>query len=56
MERIDVHAHAVPPKYRQYMLDSGFDQPDGIASIPVGKQLYNSSKWSFQISVRLTDE
>lgn len=38
MERIDVHAHAVPPKYRQYMLDNGFDQPDGMASIPVRNQ------------------
>jgi 6-methylsalicylate decarboxylase len=34
MKRIDVHSHAIPPKYRKYMLESGFDQPDGIAEIP----------------------
>ncbi|KAK3337600.1 amidohydrolase [Cercophora scortea] len=34
MERIDVHCHAVAPGYRQYALDSGHEQPDGMPCLP----------------------
>lgn len=32
--RIDVHAHFVPDFYRQALLDSGHQHPDGIKAIP----------------------
>ncbi|KAK4188782.1 decarboxylase yanB, partial [Podospora australis] len=34
MERIDIHCHAVPPGYRQYALDNGHAQPDGMPALP----------------------
>ena len=34
MSRIDVHAHFVPPFYRQALLDAGQARPDGIKAIP----------------------
>lgn len=42
MERIDVHAHCVPPAYREYCLKNDFagrGHPDGMPAIPV------SAKW-----------
>jgi len=35
MERIDVHCHAVPPKYREYLIETGHKNPDGMPAIPV---------------------
>ena len=38
MERIDVHAHCVPPGYREYCLQNDFagrGHPDGMPAIPV---------------------
>lgn len=40
MERIDVHAHCVPPAYREYCLQNDFagrGHPDGMPAIPVGR-------------------
>lgn len=34
-ERIDVHCHAVPPRYRQYAIDNGHEKPDGMPALPV---------------------
>ncbi|MCJ1248863.1 hypothetical protein MMC30_006084 [Trapelia coarctata] len=33
-ERIDVHAHFVPPSWRQKSIDTGHSQPDGMPGIP----------------------
>ena len=38
MAKIDVHAHCVPPSYREYCLENDFAQkghPDGMPAIPV---------------------
>jgi hypothetical protein len=38
MARIDVHAHCVPPSYREYCLQNDFagnGHPDGMPAIPV---------------------
>lgn len=35
LERIDVHCHAITPKYREFLLQSGHENPDGMPSIPV---------------------
>lgn len=46
MERIDFHAHCVPPAYREYCLQNDFagrGHPDGMPAIPVRDQP-NSSK------------
>ncbi|CAG8259597.1 unnamed protein product [Penicillium salamii] len=46
MERIDVHAHCVPPSYREYCLQSDFagkGYPDGMPAIPVGFPSVNIS-------------
>ncbi|KAH9205497.1 hypothetical protein DL95DRAFT_348311 [Leptodontidium sp. 2 PMI_412] len=34
MEKIDVHCHAVPPKYRQRLIENGHQNPDGMPAIP----------------------
>ncbi|CZR56931.1 uncharacterized protein PAC_06820 [Phialocephala subalpina] len=33
-ERIDVHCHAVPEKYREKLIKNGFQNPDGMPAIP----------------------
>ena len=43
MERIDVHAHCVPPAYREYCLENEFageGHPDGMPAIPVKLPLF----------------
>ena len=35
MAKIDVHCHAVPPKYRQRLIENGHQAPDGMPAIPV---------------------
>ena len=35
MERIDTHAHFVPPAWRKLCEETGHDQPDGMPAIPV---------------------
>ncbi|KAK4215594.1 hypothetical protein QBC37DRAFT_386176 [Rhypophila decipiens] len=32
--RIDMHCHAVPPGYRQYAIDNGHSNPDGMPAMP----------------------
>ncbi|PVH79199.1 amidohydrolase 2 [Cadophora sp. DSE1049] len=34
MAKIDVHCHAVPPKYRQRLIENGHQNPDGMPAIP----------------------
>ena len=34
-ERIDVHAHFIPPFYRGELLATGHGQPDGMPRLPV---------------------
>ncbi|OAP62363.1 hypothetical protein AYL99_04566 [Fonsecaea erecta] len=34
MEKIDVHAHAIPPAYRAHLVAYGHEHPDGMPSIP----------------------
>jgi hypothetical protein len=34
-ERIDLHCHAVAPTYRQYAIDNGHKNPDGMPALPV---------------------
>lgn len=34
-ERIDVHAHMIPPFYRDACEKSGHGKPDGMPAIPV---------------------
>ncbi|MGH1503792.1 MAG: amidohydrolase family protein [Acidimicrobiales bacterium] len=33
-DRIDVHAHYLPPAYRQALIDTGHEQPDGFPILP----------------------
>lgn len=35
MEKIDTHAHVVPPVWRKYCEEHGFGKPDGMPAIPV---------------------
>ena len=35
VERIDTHAHVVPPFWKEYCQETGYGQADGIAEIPV---------------------
>ena len=37
LERIDVHTHAVTPKYREFLIQTGHQNPDGWPEIPVKK-------------------
>lgn len=37
IERIDVHSHAITPKYREFLLQTGHQNPDGMPGIPVRK-------------------
>jgi hypothetical protein len=34
-QRIDAHAHFLPPFYRQACIDANFTQPDGMPKLPV---------------------
>ena len=34
-ERVDTHAHFVPPSWRKALVDSGHGKPDGMPAIPV---------------------
>lgn len=34
MDRIDVHCHALPPRYCQQLVDHGHSKPDGMPAIP----------------------
>jgi hypothetical protein len=34
-ERIDVHAHFLPPFYRKACLETGHGKPDGMPVLPV---------------------
>lgn len=36
IERVDVHAHAVTPRYREFLIQTGHQNPDGWPEIPVG--------------------
>lgn len=47
MTRIDVHAHFVPPFYRDALMAAGRDHPDGIPAIP---------EWSEESALRLMDQ
>jgi hypothetical protein len=35
LERVDVHSHAITPKYREFLIQTGHKNPDGMPSIPV---------------------
>lgn len=39
LARIDVHAHFVPPFWREASIEHGHGQPDGMPSIPVSDDL-----------------
>lgn len=54
MERIDVHAHCVPPAYREYCLQNEFagkGHPDGMPAIPVGPNSPNQVDRVFLILI-----
>lgn len=34
-ERIDTHAHLLPPFYRQASIEAGQENPDGMPELPV---------------------
>ncbi|KAK6067511.1 amidohydrolase [Seiridium cupressi] len=34
LERVDVHAHAITPKYREFLIQTGHQNPDGWPEIP----------------------
>ena len=38
MERIDMHAHFVPPAWRKLSEETGHGQPDGMPAIPVSEK------------------
>ena len=35
VERVDVHTHAITPKYREFLVQTGHRNPDGWPEIPV---------------------
>ena len=35
MDRIDFHCHAIPPGYREFALQNGHANPDGMPALPV---------------------
>lgn len=35
LERVDVHSHAITPKYREFLMQTGHQYPDGMPAIPV---------------------
>ena len=35
LERVDVHSHAITPKYREFLIQNGHKNPDGMPLIPV---------------------
>lgn len=37
LERVDVHTHAITPKYREFLIQTGHQNPDGWPEIPVGQ-------------------
>lgn len=37
--KIDVHAHFVPPCWRQALIENGLEKADGMPGIPVRKAL-----------------
>lgn len=42
MEKIDTHAHVVPPGWRKYCEEHGFGKPDGMPAIPVCRKIRSS--------------
>ena len=46
MSLIDVHAHFLPPQYRDALASAGIDEPDGFPRVPM---------WSAQDHVGLMD-
>lgn len=40
MQRIDTHSHAVPPGWRRYCMELGWEKPDGMAGIPVRDEMF----------------
>ena len=45
--KIDVHAHYLPPDYRQALIDNGQAQPDGFPVLP---------QWSIDAHLRMMDQ
>lgn len=37
LERVDVHTHAITPKYREFLIQAGHQNPDGWPEIPLGQ-------------------
>ena len=35
LERVDVHSHAITPKYREFLIQTDHQNPDGMPAIPV---------------------
>ncbi|KAK5991364.1 Decarboxylase yanB [Cladobotryum mycophilum] len=46
MDKIDTHSHIVPPVWRKYCLEYGFDKPDGMPGIP---------EWSIEEHLAMMD-
>jgi hypothetical protein len=40
LERVDVHTHAITPKYREFLIQTGHRNPDGWPVIPVRQLEY----------------
>lgn len=40
-ERIDTHAHLLPPFYRQACIDAGHEKPDGMPELPVSIRIFS---------------
>ena len=49
LERVDVHTHAITPKYREFLIQTGHRNPDGWPEIPV-RQLKDISPIRNEIS------
>lgn len=50
LDRIDVHSHAITPKYREYLLQTGHDHPDGWPYIPVRQDAFRHA-WSVLLTI-----
>ena len=35
LERVDVHSHVITPGYLEFLIQTGYEHPDGMPAIPV---------------------
>lgn len=51
LERVDVHTHAIAPKYHEFLIQTGHQNPDGWPEIPVSHRRYSPAR-RLQLTIR----